>query len=262
MGQNKNEKMSDMLEFAKGLAKDAGKIIKENYGRIKDTERKADDSYVTNVDKEAEALIISKIRKKYPGHSILSEEAGGDSKKSEYQWIIDPIDGTRNFILHLGLFSVSIGLAKDGVPSLGVVYFPIADELFYAERGKGAFLNGKKIHVSGKGLKDVPVMAYGANINKGTEWHMRKLPELLKLSDRMRILGCATVNMCYLAAGRFDAYIARYGKAWDFAASMVIVEGAGGRITTLDGKPYTLETEDFVVSNGKFHDELIRITKS
>lgn len=255
--------MSDMLEFAKDMAKEAGKLIRDNYGKIKTKEMKADKSSVTNVDKESEALIISRIKKKFPDHAILSEESGSNNKKSEYLWIIDPIDGTRNFMHEIPLFSVSIGLVKNNRPYIGVVYFPILDEIYHAEKGKGAFLNGKKIHVSARTIKDMPLMSYGANIfEKDVEWHKRKVSELVKITSKIRMFGCATVNMSYLAAGRFDAFIGRYGKIWDYAASIVIVNEAGGKITDIEGKPYTMETTDFVVSNGKFHDELIKITKS
>lgn len=253
--------MKNLKQFTIDLAKEAGKIVKQNYGKIKEQELKADDTFVTNVDLEAEKLIISRIKEKFPEHHIISEEAGDDKRDSEYAWIIDPIDGTRNFMHNIPLFSVSIGIAKNNKPYIGVVYFPITNELFSAEKGKGAYLNDKKIHVSERGLKDSPVMAYGANVHKGTDWHMKKIPEFLKVIKRMRLLGNATTNMCFLAAGRFDSYIARFGKVWDFAGSFVIVEEAGGKITDLQGKPYTLETEDFVVSNNKFHDELIKITK-
>jgi len=259
---DKGKEKGKMMEFTINLAKEAGRLVMENYGRIKTKERKADDSFVTNADKEAEALIISKIKERYPSHSILSEEAGGDKKISDHRWIIDPIDGTRNFIAQIPFFSVSIGLAKDNMPYLGVVYFPALDEIYYAEKGKGAYLNGKRIHVSDKGPKDGPVMAYGANLQKGTEWHMRKIPEFLKLTDRIRMLGCATTNLCFLAAGRFDAFVGRYGFIWDYAASLVIAGEAGARITDLNGQPYTIDTKDFVISNGKLHDELIKITRS
>ncbi|MFO8016546.1 MAG: inositol monophosphatase family protein [Candidatus Woesearchaeota archaeon] len=254
----KTEQDKDLKQFAMDLAREAGRFVMENYGKIKTEEKKRDNSFVTNVDKETEKLIVSRIREAYPDHAIIAEEGDNKDADSEYKWIIDPIDGTRNFIHEIPLFSVSIGLVRDDKPFIGAVYFPATDELFHAEKGKGAFLNDKGISVSGKWM-DEAFISYGANLQKGTEWHMKVLPKLISDSSRVRVLGCATINMCSIAAGRADAYIARYGKVWDFAASLIIVEEAGGKVTGLDGKPYTLETEDFIASNGRFHDELVRI---
>ena len=137
-----------MKDFTINLAKEAGKILMNDFGRLKTIKKKGQNDFVTNADYESEKFIISKIQGKYPEHSILSEEKGEIKNDSDYEWYIDPLDGTTNFVHGLPMFGVSIGLAKKGESILGVIYLPFFNEMYVAEKGKGAYLNGKKIHVS------------------------------------------------------------------------------------------------------------------
>lgn len=251
-----------MKDFAINLAKQAGKIIKENFGKIEKIELKSRSELVTNVDKKIDDFVVKKIKETYPEHSILTEESGKHGKKSDYTWIIDPLDGTHNFIHKIPLFSVSIALAHKDKVILGILYFPMTDELYAAEKGKGAFLNGKKINVSSRNLKEQNLMTYDAHIGAGDkEFKLKIINTLADYINKFRIFGCATVNLAYVASGKSDLGILINAKPWDFAAGALIVEEANGKVTNMQGNPYKMETSDIVASNNKFHDKIIELLK-
>src|SRR3989344_1031080 len=243
------DELKKAKQFAIGAARKAGSIAKKDFHHIMKIERKDTHELVTNVDKKVERFIISRIKKKYPGHHIMAEESGENRQKSEYMWIIDPIDGTHNFIHGIADFGVEIALAKNNEVILGVVYLPMTDELFCAEKGKGAFLNSKRIHVSRKGIKDETFLCYSCNFSQSPKWHIKNLNALIKIFKNVRLFGSTAVEMSYVAAGKAECFVVRHDKPWDYAASALIVEEAGGKVTDLKGRGWYLGMGGFVASN-------------
>jgi myo-inositol-1(or 4)-monophosphatase len=244
-------------------ADEAAKILLEYFGKDFEIDRKKFyNDLVTEVDKKSEAKIIEVIRKSFPEHSFLGEEGGEQKKKSEYLWIIDPIDGTVNYAHALPIFCISIALEINGVVSLGVVYNPVSKEKFYAERGKGAYLNGKKISVSDnsefKGAFLVTGFAYNAeNDNRSTEHFVR----FVKLGLPVRRLGSAAMDICYVACGIFDAFWEANLNPWDVAAAYLILQEAGGKITDYKGGEYSIYNKQILATNGQkaLHEEMIKV---
>tara|TARA_Y100000310_G_scaffold70474_1_gene66150 strand:- start:9375 stop:10127 length:753 start_codon:yes stop_codon:yes gene_type:complete len=250
-----------MKSLAIKAAKGAGKILMKNFGKVKSVRVKDQESYVTNVDLESEKFIISTIREKYPDHDIVSEESGRLNKKSDYRWYIDPLDGTHNYIHKLPMFGVSIGLEYKGKIILGVIFLPYFNELYVAEKGKGAFLNGKKIKVSNKKMLKKSFII--------TDLVLRYLPEkkidmLNKLKGSVydiRVLGSAVYGYTSVAKGNADAYITIYTYPWDVAAGALIVEEASGKVTDFKGNGWDANTGKFISSNKKIHDQLVKVLR-
>jgi len=253
-----------MIEIAKKVAIKAGRkvlFLRKKGLTFKNKERLGD--IVTQADTTSEEIILTELRKHFPTHNFISEEIGKINNHSEYTWLIDPIDGTTPYSSGMPTFAISIGLVKEGQPILGVVNLPALDSLFWAEREKGAFLNGKKIKVSNKnelikcvvGL-DVPYVGVRREA-------IERL--LLPLADKVRyptMLGCASVGGVYVAKGVLDAYI-HSAHPWDYAAAFLIVTEAGGKVTDYNGKPidWSKDWIDFFASNGLIHDEIISLIK-
>jgi myo-inositol-1(or 4)-monophosphatase len=238
-----------------------GKILQEYFnGTFQVNSKSTVNDLVTEADKKSEKAVIDTIREAFPDHYILSEEAGEISTASNTKWIIDPLDGTVNFAHGIPLCCVSIGVEQDGEMILGAVYNPFMNELFVAEKGKGATLNDKPIRVSAKAelasaclvtgfpykweeMENDPVEVFGRFIKQG-------LP--------VRRLGSAAIDLCWVACGRFDAFYEHYLNAWDSAAGYLIVQEAGGKVTDYAGQPYSPYQGKILASNGKFHDALLQ----
>lgn len=249
-----------MKDFAINLAKQAAKIVKDSFGKIEKIEMKSKSELVTEVDKKVDEFIVNKIKEKYPDHNILIEESGKYDQESDYTWIIDPIDGTHNFINNMPFFSVSIALMHKKNIVLGVIYFPILDELYVAEKGRGAYLNNKKIKVSNKKFGEHNVMVYDAHFGGGKkELKLKTFGKLVDYVSKVRIFGCATMHLVYIASGRADLGILIQTKPWDFAAAALIVEEAGGKVTDKDGNKWNIDTDALVSSNNEFHDKIIEL---
>lgn len=250
-----------MKSFIIKAAEESGKLLIRHYGKIKYVKEKDNESYFTNVDLESEKLIISLIRKNFPGHNIISEESGNLNKKSEYTWYIDPLDGTHNYINNFPLFGVSIALAHKGSVKMGAISLPYFNEIYFAEKGEGAFLNGKKISVSGK--KDVKkaFVVTDLALRYRPEEKIQTINKLKGNVYDLRVLGCAVYDYAMVARGSADAYITNYTNSWDVAAGALIVEEAGGKVTDLKGKKWDLSMTEFVISNGKIHSKLLAYVK-
>ena len=237
-------------------AKEAGKLVMKHYGKIRFVKTKERKSYFTNVDLESEKLIISLIRKKFPQHNIISEEHGNLGKKSDFTWYIDPVDGTHNYISNFPLFGVSIGLAYKNEVIMGVINLPYFNEIYFAEKNKGAFLNGKRIKVSDKKeLKRAFVLADLAIRYGGSEKIIGKLKN--KVYD-IRMLGCAVYGYTMVAKGNADAYISPYTNSWDMAAGALIVEEAKGKVTDFKGNKWNRKQHSYVASNKKLHNGMLK----
>lgn len=235
----------------------ASKVLLQYFGKNESIKLKSNKTLVGKADLESNKVIINTIKKYYPNHSILSEETGFENNKSEYKWVIDPIDGTHNFIRGIPIFGTSIALEYKNKIILGVLHFPLLRITVIAEKNKGAFLNGQKIKVSNKKtLEHSFILLEFAYANR-----KQKIDFLEKLSHKtidIRNFGCAIYNLKLVASGKCDGYVILTTNEWDVAAGFLIVEEAGGKITDLEGKKWNLHQNKYIVSNGKVHKGLLR----
>lgn len=240
----------------------AAKIIKENFDSAFTVFNKEGiNNLVTEIDHKSEAAIIDVIKADYPDHYILSEEVGAIVQDSEYKWIIDPIDGTVNFANGIPLCCVSIGVEQAGKMILGAVYNPFINELFVAERGFGATLNDKTIKVSNKSelIKSCMVTGFPYTYLDEPNGPLQVFEKFIRKGIPVRRLGSAAIDLCWVAAGRFDGFYEHQLSAWDSAAGFIIVEEAGGKVTNLKGDPYNPYKPGLIATNGKIHDDLVKV---
>jgi len=254
-----------MLNFAIETARDAGRVLLEKFGRIETITKKGDINLVTEADLASEALIIERIRSHFPRHAILAEESGeaivigGDS---EFKWIIDPLDGTTNYAHGYPCFCVTIALEHNGEIVSGVTYDPTRDELFAAEKGRGATLNGKPIRVSATAELGNALLVTGFPYDfKVREKFARHLTEFLLASRGVRRDGSAAIDMAYVACGRFDGFWEEGLNPWDVAAGKLLIEEAGGVVSYYDGAKFSIYTPPIVASNGLIHEQMTGILK-
>jgi myo-inositol-1(or 4)-monophosphatase len=214
---------------------------------------------VTEVDHASEKLIIGIIREAFPDHHILTEESGDLPQDSQYKWIIDPIDGTVNYAHGIPLSCVSIGVEKDGEVILGVVYNPFINEFFFAEKGRGAFLNDQPIRVSAKEKvgQSMLVTGFPYKYIDRENGPLDTFGRFIRAGVPVRRLGSAAIDLCWVACGRFDGYFEHFLNAWDSAAGFLIVEEAGGRVTDFAGGAYSPYGPQIVATNGLIHKELL-----
>jgi len=238
-------------------AKRADSILLHYHGKKELVKVKPNKSFVAEADLEANEAIIKTIKKQFPEHSILSEETGFDGNKSDYKWVIDPLDGTHNFLHGLPIFGTSIALEHKNKLILGVLHFPILHFTAVAEKGKGAFLNGERINVSDKKIMEHSFLAFEFSYSNRKE-KIGFLESLMHKTVDVRNFGSAIYNLLLVASGKCDAYIVMSTNEWDVAAGFLLVEEAGGKITDLMGKKYNLQEDKFVASNGKIHSKIIK----
>ncbi|MCU0454370.1 MAG: inositol monophosphatase [Bacteroidetes bacterium] len=223
-----------MIQNVVEIAREAGQFLRERVGHVRSVERKSgqDTNLVTEVDRASEALIKDRIRALYPSHAVLGEESGGSLEGAETVWIIDPLDGTTNFTHGLPIFCVSIGVQHRGELVAGAVYDPNLDELFSAEKGSGAFLNGQRLRVSEESevRNSLLVTGFPYTIRENPDHAIEHFTTFLKQAQAVRRLGSAALDLCYVAAGRFDGFWEVSLNSWDMAAGMLVVREAGGRV--------------------------------
>ena len=220
-------------------------------------EQKSAKDYVTNCDIIAEEQIIRVLRREYPDSAVLSEEVGYIEGK-DYLWIIDPIDGTHNFMYGLSYYGISIAATQNGETVAGLIYVPDTEEYFYASRGIGAYLNGKQITVSSRTDLVEAVVAYDNQFHN-EKLMLRNLPKVARSCLTVRIFGAASVDLCNIARGFLDARILHKSKPMDFAAGALIVQEAGGKVTDFSGLHYSLDTRAIIASNGHIHAQLVGV---
>lgn len=216
---------------------------------------------VTEADHASEKAIINTIKQNFPDHFILSEETGELAQDSEYKWIIDPIDGTINFSKGIPICCVSIAVEKNGQMILGAVYSPFLNEFFFAESGQGATLNDKKIQVSNQTqvIKSCLVTGFPYTYLDMPNGPLEVFERLIRKGIPVRRLGSAALDLCWVAAGRFDGFYEHKLQAWDSAAGFLIVEEAGGKVTDFENKYYSPYQPHLVATNGVIHSELIEV---
>ena len=254
-----------MLNFAIQTARDAGRVLAEKFGRV-EISHKGDIDLVTDADLASERLIVERVRSHYPRHAILSEEAGelrvhGEAE-SEWKWIVDPLDGTTNYAHGYPAFCVSIGLSRAGEVVVGVVYDPLRDEIFAAERGNGATLNGRPARVSEVEELNRALVCTGFPYDvRGRDNFARHFSNFIMHAQSVRRDGTAALDLAYVACGRFDVFYEDGLRPWDVAAGSLIVEEAGGRITRYDGAPLDIYTPPVIATNGRVHDAALGVLR-
>jgi myo-inositol-1(or 4)-monophosphatase len=250
-----------MLKTTLLKATEAGARVLRHYfnGAFEVSHKENINDLVTQADKESEAVIMQAILAEFPDHYILSEEVGALPTDSPYKWIIDPIDGTVNFANGIPLCCVSIGLEKEGEMILGAVYNPFMGEFFFAEKGAGATLNDRPIQVSSRSEVATSCLVTGFPYTylDTPNGPLEVFERFLRKGVPLRRLGSAAIDLCWVAAGRFDAFYEHQLKAWDSAAGFLIVEEAGGKVTDFSGKRYSPYQPEIAASNGKIHHELL-----
>lgn len=224
-------------------------------------EQKGRNDYVSEADRNAERAVISTIQKHYPDHAIIAEESG-EQGESEYTWIIDPLDGTTNFLHGFPVFAVSVGLRFQGRMEHGAVYDPLRQELFTASRGQGAQLDGRKIRVTGGTLLERALLGTGfpfRDSNMAIEPYMQMLEKAIRNTAGIRRGGAAALDLCYVAAGRLDAFWETGLSIWDLAAGSLIIREAGGLISGLDGSEGFLESGHVLTGTPKIYTQIARL---
>jgi myo-inositol-1(or 4)-monophosphatase len=218
---------------------------------------------VTEMDARAEALVVDRLLAAFPDDAVLAEERGAQSGRSGRRWIIDPLDGTTNYAHALPLYCVSIALEVAGRVELGVAYDPSHDELFVAERGGGAFCNDVRLAVSSAATLDASLLATGFpyDIRHNPDNNLKEYAAFSVRARGVRRLGSAVLYLAWVAAGRFDGYWELRLGAWDVAAAGLMVEEAGGRLTSLTGAPIDLERPTVVATNGRIHEQMLAVLK-
>lgn len=247
-----------MKELTLKAARQAGNLLMEKFERGIQVEFKSKFDLVTEADRQSEALIVKLIREEFPDHDILAEEDDYGRSGSDYRWIIDPLDGTTNYAHGFPWFAVSIALEVCGEMVLGVVYNPYVNELYFAERGAGAFLNDRRLRVSTIDTLERSLLATGFAYNhkKCKANNYDYFTRFQKTAQACRRPGAASLDLASVAAGRFDGFWEMNLKPWDFAAGILLIEEAGGLVSDFDGKPMFLDSLECLASNGLVHDEM------
>ncbi len=253
--------MSDLLEVAKKAARAGGKVAMKYFGTDVEFETKEDKTFVSVADRESEEEIRKIVSAKFPKHEIKGEE-GSETGKSNIVWHVDPIDGTSNFKNNIPLSAVSIGIEKDGEFIVGVVYHPHVDELYHAEKGKGAFLNGKPIKVNSFTPNEGIIVIDSSFRGDRVPRKYKAFGGILKRCSRYRMIGCASLQLCWLARGNFVSSLSDAIHSFDFAAGAVIVREAGGIVTDTLGNELSADSKAIVASNNKEnHKMVVDVTK-
>lgn len=253
-----------MLNFAIQTAHEAGRVLADRFGRVLQISNKGDIDLVTEADVAAERLIVERVQTHFPRHEILAEESGTtmarDAVDAEWKWIIDPLDGTTNYAHGYPCFCVSIALERAGEIVVGVIYDPVRDETFAAERGAGATLNGRRIRVSEIDELNRAMLCTGFpyDVRERSEF-ARHFHNFIMSAQAVRRDGSAALDLAYVACGRFDGFWEEGLRPWDVAAGVVIVEEAGGRVSHYDGQPFNVYQPPIVASNGLVHEDMMRV---
>ena len=256
----------EFAHVAEGIAREAGALLREFYAKGVEAEYKGDVDLVTEADRASEALIRARLAAAFPEHGIYGEEGTRDQMESEFRWYVDPLDGTTNFTHGFPVFCVVLGLerraeglgaAEDGEMTAGVIYDPLRDEMFVAERGRGAWLNGRQIHVSKTASLQEALTATGFPSHKRhVSPNIHFYQELTLRSHGVRRAGSAALDMAYVACGRLDGFWEFHLNPWDTSAGYLLVEEAGGRVTRFDGSRFRLDSSEVLATNGRIAGEM------
>ncbi len=252
--------MESYLNTAVDIAREAGALLAQLFKRPQEISYKRPSDLVTDADRRSEGLIIERLRSYFPKHAVVAEEGGGQKTDSDYCWYVDPLDGTTNFAHGFPVFCVTLGLAYRGEVVAGVVYDPNREELFAAERGSGAYLNNKRIHVSKTASLSESLLATGfppfaSNHDLNIQFYLR----FTQLCHGIRRAGSAALDLCSVAAARFEGFWELKLNPWDKAAGALLVTEAGGRVTDMAGGAFNLLGDEVFTSNGLVHGQMLEV---
>jgi myo-inositol-1(or 4)-monophosphatase len=252
--------MDSYLEPAIAIARESGALLAEMFKTPLEISYKRPLDLVTEADRRSEALIVERLYKHFPSHAVVSEEGGGQKIPSDYCWYVDPLDGTTNFAHKFPVFCVTLGLAYRDEMIAGVVYDPARGEMFTAEKGAGAFLNGQRLHVSKTAKLSESLLATGfPPFDHNHDLNAQLFFLFTTKSHGIRRPGSAALDLCSVAAGRFEAFWELKLNSWDKAAGSLLITEAGGRVTDLAGGPSKIEASEILASNGLVHDEMLPV---
>jgi myo-inositol-1(or 4)-monophosphatase len=252
--------MPSFLESAVEIAHEAGSLLQHYFERRVRFELKGAFDLVTEADRASEKLIVDRLKALYPAHSIVAEEGGGHESPSEYRWYVDPLDGTTNFAHSYPVYNVTLGLEKAGELIAGVIFDPTRKELFSCEKGGGAFLNGRRIHVSEAAKLDESLFSTGfPSRRRHLDVNIHFYHQLAMASHGVRRGGAAAIDLAYVACGRLDGYWEFGLSPWDMAAGILLVEEAGGICRDMKGNPHGLKSPHILVNNGLIHEEVMTL---
>jgi myo-inositol-1(or 4)-monophosphatase len=254
--------MPDYLNVAVEAARAAGALLREGYGQSLAVEHKGAIDLVTDYDRRAESLILGRLRAAFPEHALNAEESGRTAG-SAHEWLVDPLDGTTNYAHGFPVFAVSLALTIRGALALGVVYDPLRDELYTAEAGQGAALNGARLRVSPVAELDRALLATGFayDVRTRARNNLAEFGRFVLRCQGVRRAGSAALDCAWVAAGRLDGYWELSISPWDVAAGALLVREAGGRVTTPSGGPNFLAEGAILASNGRLHAEMLALLK-
>ena len=252
------------MAVAAEAALQAGAIQKARYGQHLEIRHKGAIDLVTDVDHACEAAILATIKGRFPDHDVVAEETPAERRGSRYVWFVDPLDGTVNYAHGYPFFSASVAVAVDGRVLAGAVYDPIKEELFTAERGAGAHLNGRPLHVSAADelIKSLLVTGFPYDLRDDVDKKIRLFRRFMGEAQGIRRDGSAALDLCYLAAGRIDGFWEERLHMWDMAAGNLMVEEAGGRVSRFDGTSLGLRADEIVASNGALHEAMLEVLRA
>lgn len=253
-----------ILKKAEEIALEASDILKNGHNLPLNIKHKGEVNLVTEMDKRSEELITGRLQEYFPNHGIVAEEGTSIDHNSGFVWYVDPLDGTTNYAHKLPWYAVSMGLFLDGRPLLGVVANPANGQIFTGISGKGAFLNGKPIRVSEQDrlIDCLVVTGFPYDSRKNSKKIFSKLEKFLALTRGIRRFGAAALDLCYVAAGCYQGYWERGLKPWDTAAGILILQEAGGMVSTYEGNPYAIFEDTILASNGKIHQQMLQVLET
>jgi myo-inositol-1(or 4)-monophosphatase len=252
--------VASYLETAIDIAREAGGVLATLFERRISFELKGEYDLVTEADRASERLVVERLRSQFPTHSIVAEEGGNHEGNSEFRWFVDPLDGTTNFAHGFPVYNVTLGLERAGELIAGVVFDPMRQEMFAAEHGGGAYLNGHRIHVSGVRRLDESLVATGFPSHKRHQnVNVHFYYQLAMMTHGVRRAGSAALDLAYVACGRLDAFWEFGLKPWDMAAGVLLTMEAGGRCSDMNGAPMQVGGKRLLADNGLIHDEIVSV---
>ncbi len=252
--------MAAYLEAAIEIAREAGALVSNFAERRIPFELKGDFDLVTEADRASEKLIVERLQTRFPTHAILGEESGNHANSSEYRWYVDPVDGTTNFAHSFPVYNVTLGLEKAGELIAGVIFDPTRNEMFAAEKGGGAYLNGHRIHVSKAASADVALVATGFPSRRRHEnINIHFYYQLAMITHGVRRAGAAAIDLAYVACGRLDGFWEFGLSPWDMAAGILLIEEAGGTVSDMHGAPHNLGSPHILADNTGIHADMLHV---
>ncbi len=252
--------MASYLETATDIAREAGALVARYAERRIGYQLKGEFDLVTDADRASERLIVERLRSHFPTHSIVAEEGGGNAGSSDFRWYVDPLDGTTNFAHGFPAYNVTMGLEMAGEMIAGVIFDPNRNEMFAAERGGGAYLNGRRMHVSTQArLEDALVATGFPSRKRHLHVNVHFYYQMGMLTHGVRRAGSAALDLAYVGCGRLDAFWEFGLKPWDMAAGILIVKEAGGRCSDMRGAVHTMASQHLLADNGLVHDQALEV---